>query len=85
MPVPKTLLVDVTLMVGAAPKDNTAAVSLLPAETIYWTDSKTFFVSMIHNHLHTKTFKIQGPGLKTLEFPLSPVVCIKYLKKIKLR
>lgn len=36
------LLVDVTLMVSVSPEDCVAAVSQLPAEEIYWADSKTF-------------------------------------------
>lgn len=47
----QTLLLNATLTGAVAPKDHAAAVSLLPAEMIYWTNSK--FLSV--NNLHTKT------------------------------
>ena len=36
------LSVDITLTVRVAPEEYTAAMLQLPAEAIYWTDSKTF-------------------------------------------
>ena len=52
--------VDVTLMVGVAPKDYIEAMLRLLAEVIYWTDCKTFakYESFTHPNL-----QIWGPGL----------------------
>ena len=52
----QALSVDVTLIVESDPKDYDAAMSRLPAEVIYWTNSQTFgecesFPNQIHIHL----------------------------------
>ena len=57
----KHILVDVTLTVGVAPEDYTAAIRavlLLPAVKIYWTDFK-LLVNMKHLHITTCRHRAQ--------------------------